>query len=159
MHASLIASGGKVLDMASGPGRNACWLATQGFQVEAVDISALAIAELAGLTGIETRIADLENATWPYGVAEFDSIVVCRYLHRPLFPKIKQSLKTGGVLIYETFMQGQAKYGRPSNPDFLLMPGELEHIFGNGFSIRAFEQGLLEHSPTAMLQRICAIKS
>lgn len=157
-HAGKIKAGGKVLDLAAGSGRNAKWLASQGYQVEAVDINETALAELQGIQTIHTTVSDIENTEWLYGEEEFDAILVCRYLHRPLFPKIKQSLKAGGVLIYETFMLGQEQYGRPSNPNFLLEPGELQRICKAGYLVEAFEEGLLEIAPPAMLQRICAIK-
>ena len=62
------------------------------------------------------------------------------YLHRPLLPVLAQSLAEDGVLIYETFMAGNEKFGRPSNPDFLLRPGELLQAFA-GLTLVAFEQG------------------
>jgi len=156
--ASHILPAGKVLDMAAGEGRNARWLAGKGFQVEAVDINAIALDTMRDDPNIKITVADLENADWQYKPEQFDAIVVCRYLHRPLFPKIRESLKISGVLIYETFMLGQEQYGRPKNPEFLLAPGELKQCFSKGFEIVAFEEGLLEEPP-AMLQRICVIKT
>jgi hypothetical protein len=83
--------------------------------------------------------------------------VVTNYLHRPLFPLLEESLDEGGVLIYETFMVGNERYGRPSNPDFLLRPGELLEAFG-ALTVVGFEQGLVEHEKKAMVQRICVIR-
>ncbi len=110
------------------------------------------------IDGIQLDLIDLESKAWPYAASQFDGIVVCRYLHRPLMPRLIESVKPGGVLIYETFMQGQQEFGRPQNPDFLLNENELLEIVTAGssiakFSILAFEQGMLE---TAMLQRVCA---
>lgn len=150
---------GCVLDLASGPGRNARWLAEQGFQVEAVDRDADALKSMAGFPNISTTLADVENAAWPYAGTAFDAIIACRYLHRPLLPLLPETLAAGGVLIYETFMQGHEAYGRPRNPDFLLKPDELLQAFRSKMQILAFEQGLLEQSPPAVLQRICAIKN
>lgn len=149
---------GSVLDVAAGYGRNARWLAAQGYQVTAVDKDAAALDSVNGLTNISTHLADIEANAWPYTGQTFDAIVVCRYLHRPLFPKLVQSLAPGGVLIYETFMQGQEAYGRPQNPDFLLASNELIQAFEPELKVLAFEQGLLQQSPPAMLQRICAVK-
>jgi len=155
-HAPLIRPGGSVLDLACGGGRNARWLAAQGWQVEAVDHDAAALAGLHGLTNLAARQADLENTPWPYPGRRFDGIVVCRYLHRPLLPLLAQSLAEGGVLIYETFMQGQEQFGRPSNPDFLLRPDELLQVFSATLRVIAFEQGGISEPNPAMLQRICA---
>ncbi len=158
-HAHLIRPGGSVLDLACGSGRNARHLARQGWQVESVDINAEVLEALQGVAGIATRLADLENAAWPYLTRKFDGIVVCRYLHRPLFPLIAASLARDGVLIYETFMTGQAQFGRPSNPDFLLQADELLQVFAPTLQILAFEQGTIFEPGPAFLQRICAINS
>lgn len=154
-HAPLIAAGGDVLDLACGSGRNARWLAMQGFQVTALDRDMTALETIRHLPGISTLAADLENAPWPMPERRFDGIVVCRYLHRPLLPLITQSLKPGGILLYETFMQGQEQIGRPRNPDFLLMPDELLHACA-GLETIAFEQGCFEEPVPAWTQRICA---
>lgn len=158
-HAAQIRSGGLVLDLACGRGRNARWLASQGWQVEAVDHDAAALHAMHGIAGIRTMLADLKNAAWPYAGKLFDGIVVCRYLHRPLLPKLAERLAPGGVLIYETFMQGQATFGRPSNPDFLLQPDELYAAYAQDLTIVAFEQGRFDEPNPAMLQRICATKT
>jgi SAM-dependent methyltransferase len=155
-HARHVRAGGRVLDLACGSGRNARWLAAQGWQVEAVDRDALALQGLQGVAGITTRLADLENGDWPYASESFDGIVVCRYLHRPLLPRLAESLAPGGVLIYETFMQGHEQFGRPSNPDFLLQPAELQEAYQSLLEIVAFEQGRFDTPRPGMVQRICA---
>jgi SAM-dependent methyltransferase len=157
-HAQHIRPQGRVLDVAAGTGRNARWLAQQGFKVEAVDYNAEALSSMHGIARITTRIADLENSAWPYAGQKFNAIVVCRYLHRPLLPLLTANLMTQGVLIYETFMRGHEAYGRPQNPDFLLRSNELLHVFSTDLTIIAFEQGKLEQTPPAIMQRICAIK-
>ena len=145
---------GRVLDVAAGTGRNARWLAAHGWQVEAVDRDAEALATMAGLDGINTRVADIENGDWPYAGRQFEGIVVCRYLHRLLFPLLVESLAPDGILIYETFMQGHEAYGRPSNPDFLLRPNELLQAFMPGLVPVAFEQGY-DPALRAVVQRAC----
>lgn len=155
--APLIKPSGRVLDLACGAGRNARWLAAQGYMVEALDRDIAALLLLQGVANITTREADLENAPWPYGVQQFDAIVVCRYLHRPLLPLLVDCLAPQGVLIYETFMQGHETYGRPQNSDFLLRPNELLEVFVPALTPAAFEQGLLQRQPAAVMQRICAI--
>lgn len=155
-HAPLIAPGGRVLDLACGRGRHARLLAGMGFAVEAVDRSGEDLAELAGLPNVATRQADLEGDPWPYAGRAFDGIVVANYLHRPLFPKIAAALAEGGVLIYETFMLGNERFGRPANPAFLLRPGELLEAFA-GLRIVAFEQGEVAQPKPAVVQRLCAV--
>ena len=157
-HADLIKPQGRVLDMASGSGRNARWLAAQGFEVEAVDRDEAALLSMQSIRNINTRVADLENKAWPYHGQKFDAIVVCRYLHRPLLPLLPECLKEDGVLIYETYMQGHEVYGRPQNPDFLLKPNELLQTLMPELLPVAFEQGYNE-AEHAVLQRICAIHS
>lgn len=154
--APLIRPGGTVLDLACGSGRNARWLAQQGWQVEAVDRDAEALAGLQDADRITSVQADLENAPWPYAGRKFDGIIVCRYLHRPLFPYIAASLAENGVLIYETFMLGQEQFGQPRNPDFLLQPDELLNAFSPILHVVAFEQGMVAEPAPAFLQRICA---
>lgn len=157
-HAGLIKPRGRVLDVAAGSGRNASWLATQGFMIEAVDRDEAALQSMHGVSGIHTRIADMDAGAWLYQGQRFDAIIVCRYLYRPLFPALTESLEPGGVLIYETFMQGHEAYGRPQNPAFLLKPDELLQTFIPPLRLAAFEQGYFEPE-NAVLQRICAIKS
>jgi SAM-dependent methyltransferase len=118
------------LDLASGRGRHARWLARAGYQVEAVDRDEEALADLRRLTAeaglaVATRAADLEQPGVTLGDARYDLIVVFRYLHRPLFAAIREALRPGGVLVYETFTTAQALRGKPTNPAFLLQPGEL----------------------------------
>ena len=151
--APLIAAGGEVLDLACGYGRHARWLAARGYRVEAVDRDRQALAALAATPNVTTREADLENGPWPYYGRVFDGIVVSRYLWRPLIPQICNCLAEGGVLIYETFMEGQQLYGKPANPAHLLRPGELIELFGKRFSVIAFEQGEIEGPQ--VVQRIC----
>lgn len=156
--ASLIAPAGRVLDYACGGGRHARWLAERGYQVEAVDRDADALAALAGLPNLRTRWADLESGPWPYGGCQFDALVVTHYLFRPGLPGLFDLLGPGGVLIYETFMVGNERLGKPSNPDFLLRPGELLDLTRGGFAVVAFEQGTANLPRPAVVQRICAIK-
>lgn len=157
-HAPLIRRGGTVLDLACGSGRNARWLAEQGWHVEAVDRNESAITEMQQISGLHAFQADLENASWPFAGRTFDGIVVCRYLHRPLLPLLAECLTTNGVLIYETFMLGQEAFGRPQNPDFLLKANELLDVYSDRLAISAFEQGVVEIPRPMVIQRICAIR-
>lgn len=141
-HAALLPTAAHVLDLACGYGRNARWLAAQGHAVLAVDRDAAALAALAGVAGITTLCADLEGAPWPLADAQFDAAVVCRYLHRPLFPQLFATVKPGGLLFYETFMLGNERFGRPARPEFLLAPGELvARVREAGWQVIAAREG------------------
>ena len=137
--AELIPRGGRVLDVASGRGRHARALAARGHPVEAVDRDAEALAALAGVPGVTVRCADLENAPWPFERGTYAGVVVANYLHRPLFPHLIDALAPSGVLVYETFALGNERYGRPSNPAFLLQPGELLEMVRGRLRVVAYE--------------------
>ncbi len=138
---------GPVLDVASGSGRHSRIF--RGLEVIAVDRDAQSIP------GVRFVQADLEDGSpWPFPGQRFGGIVVTNYLHRPLLPILADALDAGGVLIYETFMAGNERYGKPSNPDFLLKPGELLRAF-SALTVVAFEQGTAEN---AVVQRVCAIR-
>lgn len=152
--------GGEVLDLACGTGRHARHLAALDHAVLAVDRDPAALAAAAG-DNITTSEIDLEQegAGWPFGPARFAGIVVTNYLHRPLLAELIGSLAPQGVLIYETFADGNAQFGKPSNPAFLLQAGELlELARSHGLRVIAFEEGVVAAPKTAMVQRICAVK-
>lgn len=151
----LIRPGGLVLDLAAGAGRHTRLLREGGFRVRAVDREVSALATLAG-PDCEIREIDLETgAPWPLG-GGYDGIVVANYLHRPLLPAIAGALAPGGMLIYETFAQGNERFGRPADPDFLLRPGELLEAFAT-LTVVAFEQGEVTAPRPAVIQRIAAV--
>jgi SAM-dependent methyltransferase len=155
--APLVRSGGRVLDLAAGSGRHARFLRGLGLHVVAVDRNVEGLADLAAETRYEIRQVDLETgAPWPLG-GGYDAIVVTNYLHRPLFPAIEDALAPAGLLVYETFAQGNERFGKPSSPDFLLAPGELLAAFAALMPI-AFEQGRIETPRPAVLQRLAAVK-
>lgn len=155
--ADLLPSGARVLDLAAGGGRHARLLAGRGFRVTAVDRDAAALATMEGVAGIETRVLDLENARWPLDGECFDAVVVANYLYRPRLAELFALVRPGGLVIYETFMLGNERFGKPSNPDFLLRPGELISCLPAGWCVIAFEQGEVERP--AMIQRLCATRS
>jgi SAM-dependent methyltransferase len=148
-----------VLDVACGQGRHALWLARQGYRVEAVDRDETVLSRLRGIHGIAVTLADLEADAWPYSGQTFDGVIVSRYLHRPLLPLLSEALRPQGVLIYETFMMGNERFGRPSNPDYLLQRDELLEVFSPSLQVIAFEQGVVNRPRAAAIQRICAVRA
>ena len=130
-HLALLKPGGRALDVASGRGRHALALAAAGLRAHALDRDAAALEALRAEAArrdllVTCEVVDLEAEPPPdLGEAGYDAIVVVHYLHRPLFPALIRALAPGGVLLYETFTIAQAAVGRPTNPAFLLRPGEL----------------------------------
>jgi SAM-dependent methyltransferase len=151
--AHLIAPQGSVLDVACGSGRHVRWLAAEGFAVTGVDRDA---AALASLPDVARQIAaDIESGPWPLAGERFDAVVVTNYLWRALWPALRASLADGGVLIVETFAQGNEAFGKPANPNFLLRPGELLEVC-QGLQVVAYEDGVLD-PPLRRVQRVVAV--
>lgn len=146
---------GTALDVACGSGRNLDWLVTAGWRVTGVDRDAAATAPLRDRA--EIIDADIENGPWPLSGREFDLVVVCNYLWRPLFETIKGSVKPGGWLVWETFADGQQTIGRPSRPDFLLRRGELLQVC-QGWRIVAYEDLFEDGVNPRFVQRVAAIR-
>jgi SAM-dependent methyltransferase len=151
---SWIRPGGAVLDVACGAGRHARLLARLGFEVDAVDRDVSAFTDPP--PNVRLRQADIEAGAWPYAGRRFDGIVVTHYLHRPLLPVLVHSLEPGGILVYETFAQGNERFGKPSNPAFLLAPGELLEAARERLRVIAFEDRVVDEPRPAAIQRLCA---
>jgi SAM-dependent methyltransferase len=157
-HAHLVPREARVLDLASGSGRHARVFAQRGARVVAVDRDADALATLDGVAGIETRRIDLEASDWPFANDHFDAIVVTNYLHRPLLADVVAAVADDGTLLYETFARGNEAYGRPSNPAFLLEPGELLAAVGGRLVVVEFAQGIVDcDGRRAVVQRMAAV--
>lgn len=132
-------SPGKGLDIGCGAGRDTVYLAMHGWDMTGVDYIPGALQRLQHLAAtqqvnVTAWLRDLETGHDPFADVldgHFDLICVARYLHRPLFPRLKRILKPGGILIYQTFMQGAERFGSPRNPNFLLKPGELGNLFSH----------------------------
>ncbi|MBY4867571.1 class I SAM-dependent methyltransferase [Burkholderia sp. Bp9017] len=155
----LVPAGGAVLDVAAGGGRHARWFASRGHPVVAVDRDPAALAVLRAIPGVDVREADLEGAPWPLPAEQsFSAVIVTHYLHRPLWPHLLDALAPGGVLIYETFAQGNETVGKPSNPAFLLAPGELLDAVRGRLRVVAYEDGFVAAPREAFAQRICAVR-
>ena len=138
---------GRVLDVAMGNGRNAIYLAKMRFEVEGTDISADAVSsalELARKSGVNIRaqVADLESS---YHIEDsaYDVIICFNYLQRSLIPQIKNGLRKGGMVVYETFIVDQAKFGKPKNPDYLLKYNELLNMFRD-FRCLRYREGIID---------------
>ena len=155
----LVREGGVVLDVACGYGRHARWFHGRNHPLVLVDRSREALeAATSALpaSACEAVVADIETGPWPFTGRQFDAVVVTNYLWRPLLPTLLAGLAPGGVLIYETFTQGNETVGKPSRPDFLLRTGELLEICA-GLRVVAFEEGFHENPPR-FIQRIAAVR-
>jgi SAM-dependent methyltransferase len=143
--------------MAAGGGRHGRYFKDLGYQITALDRDVSRLRDLAS-RGVEVIATDLEDGSpWPLGTRDFDGIVVTNYLHRPLFPHLASALAPSGVLIYETFGIGNERFGKPSNPSFLLRPGELlEFAAGHGLQVLAYACGEVAEPKQAITQRIVA---
>ncbi len=139
----LLPAAGKALDLATGLGGNALFLAERGLEVAAWDISPVALAKLnqqaqqRGLT-LHTQCRDI--IAQPPEPESFDLIVVSRFLERSLCPAISAALKPGGLLFYQTYTRANKGGEGPRNPHFLLAAGELPKLFSN-LQVLAYEEG------------------
>lgn len=154
----LLPQGCSVLDVACGGGRHLSWFQQRGHTVWGVDRdTAQARQHVPQAQLVE---ADIEAGPWPLmqegQPRSFGAVVVTNYLWRPLLPVIVHSVAPGGVLLYETFADGNETVGRPARPDFLLQPGELLQVCA-GLHIVAYEHGF-EPGPERFVQRIAAVR-
>ena len=139
---------GRLLDLAMGHGRNAVFLAEMGFEVEGIDISGDALDKARDLAEknnvqIKTYHADLEGDN-PIERNGYDVIICFNYLQRSLVPQIKEGLRNGGIIVYETFIIDQIQFGRPRNPEYLLKYNELLHMFSD-FRCLRYREGIVEN--------------
>ena len=152
--ASLVASEGRVLDVACGAGRHARLFASLGHLVDAVD------RDINGFVHVPKSVrllqADIESGPWPYMGEKFAGVVVTNYLYRPLITTLIGCVAPGGAFIYETFAAGNERYGRPARAEFLLQPGELLEVVRGQLRVLAFENIYVALPKPAMVQRIAA---
>lgn len=141
---------GRALDLASGSGRNALFLAAHGYKTDAVDASQVALDKLSGMAKNESLPVVTIRAELPdYQIAKSTYAVIINFyfLERKLFLPIKEGLIDGGMLLFETYTIEQSRFGRPCNPEFLLKPNELLHSFSDLHIIYYHER--IDHSGPA----------
>lgn len=149
---------GDVLDVAAGGGRHTRYFLARGHRVVAIDRDTSTLSNLVRNPHAEIITADLETgAPWPLADRRFAGVVVTNYLHRPLLPILVGAVAAGGALIYETFAAGNERFGKPSNPAFLLQPGELLEAVRGRLRVVAYEDIEIAAPRPAMVQRIAAI--
>jgi 2-polyprenyl-3-methyl-5-hydroxy-6-metoxy-1,4-benzoquinol methylase len=150
---------GRALDVACGDGRHSLWLARQGFAVDAIDIARAGLSRLAAAArreglAVSPIQADLED--FPLPASRYTVVVNIRYLQRSLFDALRNAVRPGGVIVFETFLREQARQGHPRNPAFLLEPGELRAQFAE-FIPLVDQEGCLEtEAGPAFLARLIA---
>jgi SAM-dependent methyltransferase len=179
----MVPEGAPVLDLACGGGRHTRLFVEAGHPVTAVDVDLSNLGDLAGHPGVEPVQADLEGgdpffrsgalrgasgfrsgalrgASGPLAGRAFGGVVVTNYLHRPLLEDLVAALAPGGVLIYETFAEGNERFGgRVTNPDFLLRHGELLDLVRGRLRVVAYEDVVVGEPKPAAVQRICAVRT
>lgn len=161
-----VPAGGTVLDIACGAGRHLRRALDRGHPVVALDRDVSGLADLAGRSDVEILAHDLEadsGLDLPTGGRRFAGVIVTNYLFRPLLARLHGLVAPDGVLIYETFARGQERFGKPSNPSFLLAPNELlaPETLGD-LVVVGFEQGELPAELTVtrapkIVQRLAAV--
>ena len=151
----LVPANAEVLDVACGSGRHVRWFAQRGCRVTGVDRDAAALEALRDIA--QVVVADIEGAAWPLAGRRFDAVVCTNYLWRPLLPTLVESVAGDGVLICETFAVGNETVGKPSNPAFLLLPGELLAAVGP-LRVIGYEDGFVE-APARFVQRVVAVRA
>ena len=155
--AAAVPPGAPVLDLACGTGRHSRFFLERGHPVTRIDRYSAGVSDRLGREDFTLVEADLESGgDWPLGTKEFGAVVVTNYLFRPILPHIVCAVAEGGVLMYETFAEGNARFGRPRNPDFLLRSGELLRAVDGALTTIAYEHGEVARPASALVQRICA---
>jgi SAM-dependent methyltransferase len=158
-HAGLVPAGRPVLDLACGSGRHSAVFLAAGHPVTAVDRDISGVAHFSDRPDFSALQIDLETGEpWPLGRSAFGGIVVTNYLHRPIMPDIVAAVEPAGALIYETFAIGNEVFGKPTNPDFLLQPGELLEAVRGRLEVVAYEHLIVEQPKPAKIQRLAAVR-
>ena len=160
-----------ILDLACGSGRNGLYLLEHQVPVTFADIKEEALeqtlAQAEQSSGVFKGEQQKRGQYWqvdfeqegstPLQGKSFAGIIVFRYLHRPLFEQIKAAISSGGMIIYETFTEQQAQFGRPKNPDFLLKTGELLELFAGWEILHSFEGVIHKNNDNKIKQAVAQI--
>lgn len=131
------------LDLACGLGQNGLWLAEQGYTVDLIDVSRVALtharteATRRNLRSVNFFQLDLDNAQLQ--TAAYDLICVIRFLDRSLLPQIRAAMKPGGRILYQTFNVRFLREKPDMHPAYLLEIGELAGFFGDWRILRNSE--------------------
>ena len=151
---------GPVLDVACGSGRHTRLFLGLGHDVTAVDRDTSRLGDITRHPKLTILEIDLESDDdpWRPAAATYGTVVVTNYLWRPLLPALIDAVAPGGMLLYETFALGNERFGKPSNPDFLLAPDELKDAVEGKLDVVAYEHGDVIDPRPAAIQRICALK-
>jgi len=128
-----LATGKQALDIACGMGRHSKYLASLGFEVDALDISSVAIEQLQNIPHIHAIEVDFD--TYTLEKDKYDLIVCTYFLERKLFPQMFDALKPNGIILMETFLHDEGNERVPSNPAFRLNEGELEATFDDQYEL------------------------
>lgn len=149
---------GRALDVASGDGRHALYLARRGWAVDAIDFAAAGLARLLSIArrdGLPVAALQADLETFPLPNDRYDVVVNTHYLQRSLFGPLRTALRPGGMIVFETFLRGHERLGHPRNPTFLLDPGELADRFRD-FEIVAYHEGRrdTENGPAVLAQML-----
>jgi SAM-dependent methyltransferase len=156
-----VRAGGRVCDVACGGGRHTRWFLARGHDVVAIDRDLSGVTDLVHDARVELVETDLEDGSrFPVAPRTCAAVVVTNYLWRPILDAISDAVAPGGVLLYETFAVGNERFGRPTNPDFLLRRNELLDLaLAHDFTVVAYEDLEVEEPRRAVLQRIAAVRA
>jgi len=151
---------GPVVDVACGNGRHTRWFAARGHEVYGIDRDLSGVEDLRDAVGVRLVQLDLERGDpIPVASGSCAAVVVTNYLWRPILDDLVALLAPGGWLLYETFAVGNERYGRPTNPDFLLRPGELLDLAARrDLRVVAYEDVVVDEPRPACVQRIAATR-
>lgn len=148
------------LDLACGNGIHSIFLAKNGWKVSSVDIKEQSFKALKNIKyfkiDLENNEIDLTKQP-PFDIF-YDLIIIFKYLNIPLVKKLPKFLNNNGVLICETFMEGNEKFGRPNNPNFLLKKNQLKKLSLDGLKIVLFNQGEKNYSGKKSLMQKAVFK-
>lgn len=152
----------RALDLACGAGRNALYLAAEGYSVDAMDISSVALARGAARAaelGVEVNWIETDLDQAAISADRYDLVLVARYVNRGLSGALAEALREGGHLIYEQHLVTDREVSGPQNPEFRLRPNELLGMF-RGLRVLYYREGIMQDpdGPTMALAQLVACR-